>query len=178
MKKAPSPVSKESFCEAKACRASKATIEAFAADFAKKMGYLPGEDLEVVVEQLGGKIIYQSFANLSRQSEASIRVFGSQKFEIYLPDYTSAERDRFSIAHEIGHYILHYPLVEEPMIAARFGSTRVEWEANWFAAGFLMPEAEFRRQCAKHPKNIAGVARHFRVSHAAAMARAKALDLL
>jgi Zn-dependent peptidase ImmA (M78 family) len=171
-------MSKQSFRQAAACNASKTTIEAFAADFARKVGYRPGAELEPVVAQLGGRIIYQTLADLSRSPEASIRVFGDRKFEIYLPDYTSGERDRFSVAHEIGHYILHYPLANEPMIAARFGSTRVEWEANWFAAGFLMPEAEFRKQFARHPKNIAGVARHFRVSAAAATARAKALDLL
>ncbi|MBS0219991.1 MAG: ImmA/IrrE family metallo-endopeptidase [Proteobacteria bacterium] len=171
-------MSKQSFREAKPCHASKATIESFAADFASKVGYRSGAALEAVVAQLGGKIIYQTLADLSRSPEASIRVFGNGKFEIYLPDYTNAERDRFSIAHEIGHYILHYPLANQPMTAARFGSTRVEWEANWFAAGFLMPEAAFRKEFARHPKNIAGVARHFRVSTAAATARAKALGLL
>ncbi|WIM09111.1 ImmA/IrrE family metallo-endopeptidase [Enhydrobacter sp.] len=171
-------MSKQSFRQAGPCHASKATIETFAADFARKVGYRAGGELEPVVGQLGGKIIYQTFADLSRSLDASIRIFGDRNFEIYLPDYTSAERDRFSIAHEIGHYILHYPLASEPMIARRFGSTRVEWEANWFAAGFLMPEAAFRKQFARHPGNIAGVARHFRVSTAAATARAKALGLL
>lgn len=171
-------MSKQCFCEAEPCHAGKEKIEAFAADFAKKVGYQAGGELEMVVEQMGGKIVYQTFADLSRSLDASIRVMGSGNFEIYLPDYTNAERDRFSIAHEIGHYILHYPLANAPMVARRFGSTRVEWEANWFAAGFLMPEAAFRKQFARHPKNIAGVARHFRVSAAAATARAKALGLL
>ena len=61
------------------------------------------------------------------------------------------------------------------MVAQRFGSTRVEWEANWFAAGFLMPAAEFTSVC--RAADLAEAARHFKVSVPAAEARAKALGL-
>jgi Zn-dependent peptidase ImmA (M78 family) len=169
-------MSVSNFLPAVACGAGKATIEAFATKFAHSMGYAPGDDLDPIVERLGGKIVYKGFADLDDSAEASVRVWETGKFEIVLPDYTSPARDRFSIAHEIGHYVLHYPLVKAPMVAARYGSTPVEWEANWFAAGFLMPEQIFRKHHAAK-KSVAELARFFKVSSAAAMARAKALRL-
>lgn len=87
---------------------------------------------------------------------------------------TSPERDRFSIAHELGHYFLHFRMTKQAMVAQRFGSTREEWEANWFAAGFLMPAAEFHEH---YHAGFPALARHCRVSIAAARARANALGL-
>ncbi len=165
------------FRPAKACGAGKATVEAFAAKFAQSVGYAPGDELDPIVERLGGTIVYKGFADLGDSADASVRVWETGKFEIVLPDYTSLARDRFSIAHEIGHYVLHYPLVKEPMVAARYGSTPVEWEANWFAAGFLMPEKAFRKHHAAG-KSVAEMARFFKVSNAAVMARARALHLV
>lgn len=52
-------------------------------------------------------------------------------------------RDRFTIAHEIGHYILH----DVNSISFARGSEEIksfespEWQANAFAAEFLMPRA-------------------------------------
>jgi Zn-dependent peptidase ImmA (M78 family) len=162
------------FSPAQACKAGKATIEAFATKFAQSVGYKPGDDLDPIVAKLGGRIVYRSFAELGESADASVRVWDVGNFEIVLPDYTGLARDRFSIAHEIGHYVLHYPLVKQPMKAARYGSTPVEWEANWFAAGFLMPEALFRKH---HPAGLPKIARLFGVSIAAATARAKSLRL-
>lgn len=171
-------MTKPSFRAATACGASKSVIEPFAAKFAKDVGFSAKSGIEPVVERLGGKIIYQSFGDLSQSVEESIRVYDTNRFEIFLPDYTSAERDRFSIAHEIGHYILHFPMDRtKPMVAARYGSNRAEWEANWFAAGFLMPAPAFKAKFRKAAGNVVDVARHFKVSFAAAKARAKSLGL-
>jgi Zn-dependent peptidase ImmA (M78 family) len=169
-------MSDANFRPAVACGAGKATVESFAAKFARSLGYRPGDDLDPIVERLGGKIVYRSFADLGESEDASVRVWDVGRFEIVLPDYTGLARDRFSIAHEIGHYVLHYPLVNAPMKAARYGSTPVEWEANWFAAGFLMPEQLFREQHAAK-KSVPGIARFFGVSSAAVTARMKSLRL-
>jgi Zn-dependent peptidase ImmA (M78 family) len=168
-----------SFRSALPCGANKSSIEAFASKFAKNFGFEPGQSIDKVVERLGGRIVYQSFGDLGQTAEESIRVFSMNNFEISLPDYTSPERDRFSIAHEIGHYILHFPLdSSQPMAAARYGSNRVEWEANWFAAGFLMPAVIFKKKFTRCGGSLADVARYFKVSYAAARARAKSLSLI
>lgn len=59
-------------------------------------------------------------------------------------------RQRFTIAHEIGHYILHED--NDAFVDAGYsinfrattgsGTPRQEREANWFAAALLMPRAQ------------------------------------
>jgi Zn-dependent peptidase ImmA (M78 family) len=163
----------QAFTEAVACNANKGAIEAFGSKFAAKLGYGAGAPLRPIVERLGGRIIYQALDTLG---DASILVYGQGNFEIFLPEDTAPVRDRFSIAHELGHYVLHFPLTgQRPMKAYRFGSSRVEWEANWFAAGFLMPADEFKT---RFSAGLRPIAQHFGVSMAAAEARAKALGVL
>lgn len=163
---------------AKACNASKSNIEAFAEGFARRIGLKPGGSLEPVVAGLGGRVTFQSFSELDASAQASIRVHDAGNFDIYLADYTTVEQDRFSIAHELGHYLLHYPLGKGPMRAERFGATRAEWEANWFAAGLLMPTASFKAAFRKSQGDLTRVAAQFMVSKAAARARAKSLSLI
>lgn len=169
------PVTTIEYFPAEPCNVRKDAIEAFAAKFAEAIGYEAGDDLDQIVKNLGGRIVLQSFG-AARESEASIRVHEKGKFDIFLPAHTTFERDRFSIAHELGHYVLHYPLKNRPMEAWRFGSNRVEWEANWFAAGFLMPEKEFRKKFDETGSPVF-LARHFKVSVSAVQARMKALAL-
>jgi Zn-dependent peptidase ImmA (M78 family) len=165
------------FVPAEECKAGKTHIDDFASKVAAKLGYAAGDPLEPIVTHLGGHIIYETLESLN---PASIQVRKQGDFDIYLPLDTSPERDRFSIAHELGHYFLHFPETNNrAMYATRFGSTRVEWEANWFAAGFLMPAGEFKRLCLGFGgrRGLPAVARHFGVSLAAATARANALGL-
>lgn len=163
----------DSFTEAVPCNANKGAIEAFASNFAAQLLYTPGASLPPIIARLGGRIHYQTLDTLA---DASILVHGQGNFEIFLPEHTSAARNRFSIAHELGHYVLHFPMTNrKPMKAYRFGSDRVEWEANWFAAGFLMPADAFKRFSSSQ---LRAAATYFGVSMAAAEARAKALGVL
>lgn len=57
------------------------------------------------------------------------------------------------------------------------GKDRTEYEANWFAASFLMPEDKFRAAYSATAKDIFEVAAKFRVSVSAALVRAKTLGL-
>lgn len=52
---------------------------------------------------------------------------------------------------------------------------RCEWEANWFAASFVMPESRFRASF--NQGGVPAVVSEFGVSEKAAMVRAKSLDL-
>jgi len=64
-----------------------------------------------------------------------------------------------------------------PMRATRYGSDLAEWQANWFAASFLMPEAEFRRIHNETGGDAYAIAKHFAVSASTASVRAKSLNL-
>lgn len=140
-------------------------VQTFAEETADKLGYKPGGDIEQVVRALGGTIVEEQWDSPSATGHVDVR--GHRDFTINLSPLAGGQRRRFTIAHEIGHYILHTQLGKlHPVRITREGSNRLEWEANWFAAGFLMPAAEFKRLM-KEGRNDAELAFHFDVSMAA-----------
>jgi len=167
----------------KQCGLGKDSIYRLAESIRQQLAYTPGDDLDDLIEQLGGRIEYQDFWELESSATGSIRIRSPNDFTIYLPSYTGVERDRFTIAHELGHFVLHYLYPRQsgndpgPVQAQRYGSGRVEWEANWFAAAFLMPEQDFRTSFTKNAGDFLSVAEQFFVSSRAAQIRAKSLKL-
>ncbi|HYF36006.1 MAG TPA: ImmA/IrrE family metallo-endopeptidase [Prosthecobacter sp.] len=67
--------------------------------------------------------------------------------------------DRLTLAHELGHYVLH----PEVALARRVGTGSIkayvdpEWQANAFAGELLMPLAVFKRIDPKGAANTFGV---------------------
>ncbi|MBT0741934.1 ImmA/IrrE family metallo-endopeptidase [Campylobacter lari] len=92
------------------------------------------------------------------ESDISGMIIAKEK-QIYIADNDIYTRQRFSIAHEIGHYLLHYVLsnnLDEKHISFRdnvssMGYDVKEIEANHFAASLLMPEKQIREEWAKTP---------------------------
>lgn len=135
--------------------------------------YVDGRaDVLRLVEDLGGSVE-------TRAGGESLKVHSTGKFAIFLPQFTSEMRDRFTIAHELGHYFLHYRFANlaQPMTYARGGRNRAETEANVFAAALLMPEDPFKQKWFHHGGDAWKVAGHFGVSPAAARVRAEVLRL-
>ncbi|MGD0991728.1 MAG: ImmA/IrrE family metallo-endopeptidase [Gemmatimonadales bacterium] len=101
-------------------------------------------------------------------------------------------RQRFTIAHELGHYCLHEGgTYVDRSTTARFrkdesgsGTEIEEREANQFAAALLMPEKLVRAEFAKHPFDLGDddhlrkLCRTFEVSAQAMMWRLTNLSLL
>lgn len=54
----------------------------------------------------------------------------------------TAFRQNFSLAHELGHILLHRHITNED-IGNKETLRRIEWEANTFASAFLLPEKAF-----------------------------------
>ena len=162
-------------------RASKAYISNFAEQMRKKTKITHAFQLPDLVKRNKGKITYISFFD-DDQTDAIV-VMPDNSFEIKLSAHTGALRDNFTIAHELGHRLLHWPIVRKlhpgkAMHATRSVDTskddlvRCEWEANWFAASFLMPENEFKEAYSK------GVASEtFGVTDAAVEVRAKNIGI-
>lgn len=103
-------------------------------------------------------------------------------------------RQRFSVAHEIGHFVLHYlPDPASPRLftctsrdmeargAAGAGAEalhfRQEVEANLFAGSLLMPEGAVRAMHKVTGGRVLAMARHFRVSPKAMEIRMERLAL-
>lgn len=84
----------------------------------------------------------------------------------------AGDRLRFSVAHELGHLVMHSPI--------RGTVSQLEREADEFAAEFLVPEEAFRRDVAP-PVTLAGLALlkpKWRVSVAALIRRARETRLV
>lgn len=158
-------------------------VSVMAESAARQLDYKPGDSLEPVVDQLGGQIVYSDETDELANS-GSIRI-APGSFLISLPLDSGPLRDRFTIAHELGHYFLHYLYPNQVhdagithLRAMRYGSDQAEWEANWFAAAFLMPSDAFKAEYEHLSGDLLAVADHFRVSQQAAYVRAKSLRLL
>ncbi len=159
---------------------SRAEVHTYAEHIAREIGYEPGADLtEHVIPLLGGRIHFVDSWVLNQTSDASILIQGENDFDIYLSRYTGHLRDRFSIVHELGHYFLHSNQGKIRMQASRAYNReteqRVEWEANWFAGAFLMPEVEFRQSLNEF--GVQNTAARFGVSPTAAGVRMKILSI-
>ncbi|WP_419798853.1 MAG: ImmA/IrrE family metallo-endopeptidase [Terasakiella sp.] len=171
------------YTKATPSRLSKDAVYSLAESVANQLEFSPGGDLEPVLQKLGGHLKVKDFWDLSDDESGSIAVHAPGNFDIYVSSITSGLRDRFTIAHEIGHYILHYIYARsqgdelENMYATRYGNTREEWEANWFAAAFLMPEDDFRERYNRLNGSLASVAAELCVSEKAAKVRADVLGL-
>ena len=99
--------------------------------------------------------------------------------KIYVKQGDIPQRQRFTIAHELGHIKLHNGdkfRTERGLNV--FSDDPEEVEANRFAAMLLMPENEFRRIWEISEQSIEYVANYFAVSKLSASIRANTLNLL
>ncbi len=159
-------------------RLSRGEIEELANDFAAFSGFTPGRtSLPDLIESLGGTIRYLNWEDWQNPEINFIRILGPSDFSIQLLSVDGPLRHNFTIAHELGHYIIHSRSGEiSPMVLGRSGSNPLESEANMFAAGFLMPQKEFRDQWAKGKGDLE-IAGLFMVSVSAVKVRKKVLGL-
>jgi hypothetical protein len=147
-------------------------------------------DVEKAVERLGGTIAIVNSADFEAKIEKAPPGF---RISICPAKGSSAERKRFTMAHELGHLFIHMGyIVDHEKWAAivdytdsvyfRYGFSVEEGEADEFAAAFLMPEIEFAITAKRHFQdghyNMAAIARHFRVSVPAATTRGRLLGIL
>lgn len=131
--------------------------------------------LEKVVTLLGGRVSISEAPSWLEEAGGSLVIApGRRSFEIRLSRFTSPLRDVFTIAHELGHYVLHYPHkapLNEEVPFYRYGSGPIEAQANRFAAAFLMPADEFTRLRKEFGNDEYRLASHFGVSKPAVAAR-------
>lgn len=80
------------------------------------------------------------------------------------------KRQRFTIAHELGHYHMHKDknlMFEDTTFFRNTDNTSIEYSANEFAANLLMPEDQVKKRIDAGVKNIETLAEFFNVSLAA-----------
>ncbi|TRA90914.1 ImmA/IrrE family metallo-endopeptidase [Rhizobium rhizogenes] len=176
-----------SFIKPRPLGASKVAVSNFAEEVARKVNYAIGENMRAFVARLGGRISFHDDVRPDDEFPESIVVQPDGKFQIFLPTVTTEERDRFTIAHELGHLFLHFPQVKRDNPGHAMAATRridpddatqkrAEWEANWFAAAFVMPQQAFR-DAYNENSSLAFLANKFGVSQKAAEVRISSLGL-
>ena len=156
---------------------SRTQIEQLARSFSKKINYdYRKGNLEDLISNSESKIVYVD--DFEELSNASITVDGENEYTIRLSNFTNPELQIVSIAHELGHYVLHSRL-GEIQIKARFSreKTLIEKEADCFANELLMPEEDLRKSFAKN-KSIFYLASIFSVSPLTMYHRCSSLGLL
>lgn len=164
--------------------ASKKQVFTFAEDAARKLKFAIGDSLKQLVEKkLGGEIRYLDWDDWLSDKCGSLKVPGEdgKRFTIYISAASGPLRNRFTIAHELGHYFLHAEGGKKELTVHRTSGKsdkRVEWQANWFAAAFLMPEAAVSDFYQNQSKDLDRIAANFKVSREAITIRLKQLGLL
>ena len=147
-------------------------IQGFAEQVAKKFELMIGQDLEDLVERLGGKLVRMSFPDVAEVERriGSIAIWSPNRFKIFLlePQDMGPVSTRETIAHELGHLFLHYPLAGGRMRANHTvpeKETRLaELEAIWFAEAFLVPREALSQLHRKEGNNYTDLAARFSVS--------------
>lgn len=146
--------------------------------------YGAGNETELNVVKIAnnlGFIVYET--DFSDASIAGQVISSNDEKSIYYNRADIAQRQRFTIAHEIGHIVLHHMRDESKpfdMVDYR-GRNKTfdskEWEANLFAANILMPREKTEKVWEKL-NDVDDFAKAFNVSRAAAAIRLSDLDLI
>lgn len=139
---------------------------------AKKKGFYDDYlDIRSFVRSLGISLQLKPLEN--EISGYLIESFGD--WEIVVNSLHHPRRQRFTIAHELGHYFLHKGQQKKFIDRKLFrngDSNSIETEANQFAAAILMPEQQFRSYISSESKKVEDIAEHFGVSAASVQIRA------
>ncbi|MFY9462932.1 MAG: ImmA/IrrE family metallo-endopeptidase [Candidatus Sungiibacteriota bacterium] len=142
----------------------------------------PKDNLLDIAEKLGVKVYYLDLSEFSKSNKGvngiikwSEKPEEESKAEIYINNDYSSERKRFTLAHELGHFILH-PNEEKLRVDTYDYSKGTqdssdETEANYFAASLLMPRDEFENVLKVADGDVKTVAKYFGVSSHAAETR-------
>lgn len=162
----------------------------------------PPFDPRKAIEALGGTITEDNDGSLNKHSAHAllkpVEPFSERKFEIIIPVGSPIARNTFSLAHELGHLLLHLEwfdqdewkkrcdnMKKEGLALLRRDANALEYEANHFAACFLMPEPMFLSVLGEIQLNtkdttaaILELAERFKVSYSAAETRLKHLGVL
>lgn len=132
-------------------------------------------DLDTLCEKLRIKIVSQTLFPSSDIKDISGILFRNNNGEwtISVNKNHHINRQRFTIAHELGHYFLHRhegsiftdEIFFRSMYFGNEKKQKMEWQANEFAASILMPRKEIEYYMnEKHITDIVELAEVFQVS--------------
>jgi Zn-dependent peptidase ImmA (M78 family) len=135
----------------------------------------------------GGPV--EPYPNLTRDDDrlAGVLDWTDDIPRIFFEIYDPPTRQRFSIAHELGHFVLHARHHRRCQCAQSAVDSEadedqavldVEREADAFAAAFLLPADLVRADLAQFGRCVAFLAARYQVSEAAMRRRLRTLEWL
>jgi Zn-dependent peptidase ImmA (M78 family)/transcriptional regulator with XRE-family HTH domain len=131
------------------------------------VGPLP--DLVEAVEATGTPVILTDLGHEKLRAMSMAGVRGDNAHLIAINSRLPASAQRFALAHEVGHLVMHDGVA----------STDMEKEADEFAASLLMPASEIAPQLRNvRFRDLGELKRRWRVSLAALIYRANSLGLI
>ena len=102
----------------------------------------PMPDIADTLEK-NGIIIIEINTDLEKFSGMSVQTQNGARI-IFINGNMPNDRKRFTIAHELGHIVMHIPFI------AISEERNIESEANIFAGEFLMPYKDFRKDVSQY----------------------------
>ena len=140
----------------------------------------PPIDLEGLAEKLGVEIRCRDLGTDAGKIERTV-VNGEAVYIITVNNLDVPVRQRFTLAHELSHYIKHRHLLESGTISdsamyRSFIPEPMEWEANRYAAQLLMPLSVMQKLWNSGLRSPAEFATHLAVSEQAAAIRLQQLQ--
>lgn len=133
-------------------------------------------DTKALAEKLGIQVIYAT--DLKDEVSGILEKDENDRWIIRVNNKHHPNRQRYTIAHELGHYCLHKhqeKFFEDQTFFRGRGRTRTETQANRFASELLMPEDVFQRFLNEGVTDVETLAQRFGVSTLALRIRAKDL---
>ena len=151
-------------------------IEAKTKDILKSVYRTDDFDIPVNLEKLA-KYFNLEIENASFKNPEIVGLYKRSERKIFVNKDVVFSKKAFTIAHEIGHYILHKNKEKETFL--RLDSLNIdiqeekeEMEANWFAASLLMPKNIIKKY-QQQINDLDLLAKMFGVSNTALLIRLK-----
>ena len=131
-------------------------------------------DLDALASALNLQVVYRPLQRVmisgSPESVAGKieKIDSRGQFGITINSSDSQRRQRFTLAHEIAHYVLHRGMIgngitDHGLYRSRLGS-QIETQANRYAADMLMPASLVKAEWKNGNRSINVLARKFNVS--------------
>lgn len=130
-----------------------------------------------ICEIYGGKAVNNSDVHILQGGQSGQIIVDGNGFSIIVNDNESVQRIRFTIAHELGHYLLGHLGSDITNLNRGYSGIKPiqETEADMFAARILAPACVLWGISAQTAEQIAAVCN---ISHEAAKIRAERMEVL
>lgn len=134
-----------------------------------------------VVKEIYGINLY--YNDLDRDTSGFIERISPQKWAIHVNRWENSLRQKFTIAHELAHFILHRNILQsgshyDSVLYRDENTSVIEREANSFASNLLMPADKFEQYIKDGENTIEKLADKFQLSTSAVRYRAYKLNYI